>query len=203
MLSKLLVGVIVVFSIILHEIAHGYVALLCGDQTAKQQKRLTLNPVKHIDLVGTIIMPIVMILTLGIAVGSAKPVPVNPYNFKKARLGIFLVALAGPFTNIFIAFICGLGLKLFSQSQLLAYVFSWAGIINLLLASFNLIPIPPLDGSKILLSLVPRDVAKHIYKIEPYGFIIIIALFYMGILWKILLPIVSVLAWMIGLRGIV
>lgn len=203
MFAKLLVGIIVVFSIILHEIAHGYVALLCGDQTAKQRNRLTLNPISHIDPVGTILIPLIMLFTLGFAVGSAKPVPVNPYNFKRARLGVLLVSFAGPCTNILVAAFCSICLRFLPESYLATYVFTWGALINLFLAAFNLLPIPPLDGSKVLMSVVPRNIAQKLYKIEPYGFVIVVVLVFVGALRWVLLPMVSVLAWLVGLKGII
>lgn len=199
MFSTVLLIVLVFLSIILHEIAHGYAALWCGDQTALNQNRLTLNPIRHIDPIGTVVLPIVMYFTTGWVFGWAKPVPVNPYNFSNPRVGIFSVGLAGPLANIIFAFIIGLLLRYAPLNNVLSASLYKVAIINLILAVFNLIPIPPLDGSKVLMSLLPRNYAQKLHKLEPYGFIIVFALVYLGALKWIIWPVVSILAWILGL----
>ncbi len=153
----LIFGIIVlIFSVILHEVAHGYMAQYLGDPTAKLQGRLTLNPLVHIDPIGSILLPAILLLTHSpILIGYAKPVPYNPYNLR-GRYGEGLVAFAGPATNILIAVIFGLIIR-GAQAQLgvdLITAFATICYINLLLALFNLIPLPPLDGSKVLSTLL-------------------------------------------------
>lgn len=199
MFLTVLLIVLVFLSIILHEVAHGYAALWCGDQTAKQQDRLTLNPIRHIDPIGTVVLPLVMYFTTGWVFGWAKPVPVNPYNFSRPRVGIFSVGLAGPMANIIFAFVIGLLLRFIALNPLLSATLYKVALINLVLAVFNLIPIPPLDGSKVLMSLLPRKYAQKFHKLEPYGFILVFALVYLGAFRWIILPAVSILAWLLGL----
>ena len=150
--------IIFIFSVIIHEVSHGYVAYLQGDNTAKFAGRLTLNPIPHIDLFGSIILPLVLILSGSpMVVGWAKPVPFNPYNLRNQRFGEALVAIAGPLSNISIAVIFGFFLRL-GIFVSLTEPFIYIVLINLVLATFNLVPIPPLDGSKILFSLNPDKV---------------------------------------------
>ena len=150
--------VALILSIILHEIAHGYVANWLGDPTARLAGRLTLNPIPHIDLIGSIILPALLFFAnAGMLFGWAKPVPYNPYNLRNRKWGEALVAAAGPGTNLLIALVFGLGLRLASPIDTTPLVVIVAYIVysNILLAFFNLIPIPPLDGSKVLASLLP------------------------------------------------
>lgn len=154
---QLLFLVVLMLTVIVHEVAHGYAALLLGDPTAAQEGRLTLNPVPHIDLLGTIVLPGILLLTnAGILFGWAKPVPYNPYNLR-GRYGEAVVAFAGPGINIAIAVVFGLlfrfGSGIFPEPLLL--LCAVVVPVNLFLALFNLIPIPPLDGSKILMALLP------------------------------------------------
>jgi Zn-dependent protease len=173
-------------AIILHEVSHGYVAFLLGDPTAKEKGRLTLNPIAHIDPWGTVILPI-MLLVVGspVVIGWAKPVPINPYRFKDYRKGMMLTGIAGPTTNLFLAAASGLLFRLmdsfgsgegalFSVSGILLY-FCW---LNLVLLFFNLVPIPPLDGSRVVQWILPEGALKAYNSLERYGFIIIF-----GVLW--------------------
>jgi len=179
-------------SIILHEIAHGYIAFIFGDNTAKNLGRLTLNPVPHIDPLGSILLPgILMVTGAPILIGWAKPVPVNPRYFKNPYRDMMWVAIAGPLTNITIAVICSIILKsipadLINQSQLSAMlIFSFALKtfiqINLVLALFNLFPIPPLDGSRILMNFLPSHLQSKLHEFERYGFLVIFLLAYLGL----------------------
>jgi len=188
-ISLLIVG----FSAIIHECAHAWVAYKLGDDTAYYLGRITLNPLKHIDPVMTIILPIgLFILSNGtFAFGGAKPVPINPYNFRNPDKGMMLSSLAGPLSNLILAII-GFGLFFISAILLKQYViasglllfvlrfFLFFIIINIMLALFNLIPIPPLDGSRILRYFLPWDMKQGLDNIEPFGFIIIMVLLSVG-----------------------
>lgn len=184
--------IILVFSIIVHEVAHGFMADWLGDPTARLQGRLTLNPIKHIDPVGSIIVPLITSLS-GFTFGWAKPVIYNPYNLKNKRQGEFLIALAGPASNLVIAAIFGFIIRLNFTSALEMTPFleicSYIVVINLVLAIFNLIPIPPLDGSKLLFAWLPNQYGKVRLMLEMYApiFILIVVFF----LWGIISPIVS------------
>ncbi len=153
---------VLIFSVVLHEVAHGYMANYLGDPTARLQGRLTLNPISHLDPMGSVILPILLMFTGSpILIGYAKPVPYNPYNLK-GRYDEALVAFAGPGTNILLAVIFGLVIRFFGEmlepSLLLAFgIIAW---INIMLAIFNLIPFPPLDGSKILSIVLPAPLAR-------------------------------------------
>ena len=182
--------IILIFSVILHEVAHGFAAEMLGDPTARLQGRLTLNPLAHIDLFGSIILPAISYFFGGFIIGWAKPVPYNPYNLKNQRWGEAIVAGAGPATNIGIALIFGLFLRFSgaSVSATLLGIISTIVLINLVLALFNLVPIPPLDGSKILFSIAPNKLASFRTVMEKYSLFVI--LFFIFFLWQFILPIV-------------
>ena len=186
--------IILFLSITLHEFAHGWIAYKLGDLTAKHSGRLTLNPLAHIDPFGTVVLPILtLIISRGLfPFGYAKPVPINPYNFKNPKKDIRWVGAAGPGINIIFAIILSLIIKLnvsFLQDALKLGV-----LINLILAIFNLIPIPPLDGSKILASLLPNKYSYPYLKMEKYGFLIIIFLIMSGFIKWFLIPLVNMIA---------
>lgn len=173
---------ILLFSVIVHEVMHGVVALKFGDHTAERAGRLTLNPIPHIDLFGTILLPALLIFTGSpILFGWAKPVPVNPLNFSNLRKGEFFVSAAGILANFGLAIAAALiyhFLNALPQTfpAIVGTLLRFTVTINLVLGIFNLFPIPPLDGSKILLSQLPLNLAKSYQKIEPYGFLILLVL---------------------------
>lgn len=180
-LQIVLVLVIVVGSVILHELSHGIVAYWLGDRTAKDAGRLTFNPIKHIDPYMSIIVPVVLFLLKAPVFGGAKPVPINSQNLKWKEWGMALVALAGPFTNLllaFIAFIIGhfTGLLYGTGGGILEFIFEELVFINLGFTIFNIIPIPPLDGSRLLYAISPDSVRVILKSIEQYGIIIIYVL---------------------------
>jgi len=189
LLEAALMVVVLLFSIIIHEVAHGYVALLNGDPTARMLGRITLNPVPHIDPVGTILLPLILLLShAGILFGWARPVPVNPLNYRNYRWGEFAVSAAGPVSNLVLAAVFSLLLRLGLGNVGLVKLASFGVSINIFLALFNLIPIPPLDGSHILAMLLPRDLARLYSYLEPVGFVLILVLLFTGILWAIIMP---------------
>lgn len=191
----------VLLAITLHEAAHAYVANKCGDTTAKMFGRLSLNPIRHIDPVGTIILPIVagLLTNFSFVIGYAKPVPINWSQLRNPKRDMILVTLAGPCSNFLMAFLWAGGLKIAtllhpeaSMQALFLLFTSRAGmIINLVLAFLNLIPLPPLDGSKVVSSLLPERQAMIYEKIEPYGFFILVILIFTGVLGYILLPLIN------------
>ena len=189
LLEAALMAVVLLFSVIVHEVAHGYVALLNGDSTARMLGRITLNPVPHIDPIGTILLPLLLLMThAGILFGWARPVPVNPLNYRNYRWGEFAVSAAGPLSNLALAALFSVLLRLGFDNVGLMKMAYFGVSINIFLALFNLIPIPPLDGSHILAILLPRDLARLYSHLQPVGFVLILILFYTGILWAILMP---------------
>lgn len=182
----ILTAPLAVFSIMIHECAHGYAALYMGDDTAKVRGRLTLNPIKHIDIFGLICMVLFKF-------GWAKPVPVNPMNFRNRKAGMRLVSLAGVTANLLLAVIFSLLLKLTVNTDLyyVSLIFVYGIQLNIGYAVFNLMPIPPLDGSKLLATFLPKKYEYYMYKYEKYIYIILIALIYTGILSDIMYPIMD------------
>ncbi|MGB3921658.1 MAG: site-2 protease family protein [Minisyncoccia bacterium] len=188
--------VILVMSVVIHEVTHGYVASILGDQTARYQGRLTLNPIKHLDFFGSFLIPLLLYLSkVGVILGWAKPVPYNPYNLRPGRWSEALVAFAGPAANIVLALGFGLLMRFaytseaawFSQDFF--YITGLVVFINILLAIFNLIPIPPLDGSKILFAVFPEKFQELRGFFERYGLILV--LFFVFFLWKFVYPLVE------------
>ncbi len=177
--------IILLFSVIIHELAHGFVAEALGDPTAKYAGRLTLNPIKHIDLFGSIILPLVLFITgAPFLVGWAKPVPVNPYNFRDQKWGSLKVAIAGPLSNFSLAVIFGLVVR-FSGLPFGAPIIQFFIIIvltNLMLGLFNLIPVPPLDGHWILFTFIPDRLFVVKNFLQRYGFYILLALLFFNAL---------------------
>ena len=188
---------ILVMSVVIHEVSHGFTAYALGDSTAKYAGRLTLNPIPHIDPFGSIFLPLVMaLLPGGLVFGYAKPVPYNPYNLRNQKWGPALVALAGPVSNIFIALVFGLVIRF---QSLLPFMVPAAFLelsfyiitLNLVLAVFNLVPIPPLDGSKVLFMFLPYHMG-HIQRfLEQYGFFLL--LIFIFFFFKLLFPIIGIL----------
>ena len=200
-----LAAIPVLFAITLHEAAHGYVARHFGDMTAYQQGRISLNPIRHIDPVGTILLPILTLWMGGIMFGWAKPVPVNFAALRHPKKDMLWVALAGPASNIFMALCWALFAKIalaFPENYYSAPLLEMAMIgikINVVLAALNLLPLPPLDGGRIAISLLPHRLAYKLAQIEPYGMFILIFLALTPVLWWILRPLMNILYYVIQL----
>ncbi len=187
------------FAITLHEVAHGWAALYFGDNTAQAQGRLSLNPINHIDPLGTVIIPLLLFFTGGFIFGWAKPVPVNVYRLRHPKRDMAFVALAGPSANIIMAliwvFVMAAGLHLIELlpwvSKPLVYTGFFGIIINLMLAMLNMLPIPPLDGSKVVAGVLPNTLSQAFVRLEPVGLIILVLLLATGWLGLILHPMVD------------
>jgi Zn-dependent protease len=201
---ELLFGLcILLFSVILHEVAHGYVAERCGDPTARYYGRISLDPRVHIDPIGSIFLPLLLILFRApVLFGWAKPVPINPYNFRNPREDIVWVALAGPCTNFILAigfaFLYHL-LNLFAPIFFISMILKTGVFINLVLGVFNFIPIPPLDGSRVVKFILPPRWEYSYERLEPYGIIFIFVLLSFGLLQYIILPAVTTLGNLLGI----
>lgn len=189
----------ILFAVTLHEAAHGYIAFKLGDDTAYRLGRVTANPLKHIDIIGTIIVPVVLMITSGFIFGWAKPVPVNPSRLRKPKRDFALVALAGPLSNFAMAVIWMFFLKLgiLLKSHQFAIPLAYMGLagvwINLILMVLNLIPIPPLDGSRVFTYFLPHPWDRRFNQITPFGIVIILILILTGILSMVMLPAVQFL----------
>jgi len=202
----LLQYVALLFSLVVHESAHALSAHWMGDDTAKRLGRISLNPIVHMDIIGTVILPILQIFTGFIFFGWAKPVPVNPLNFKDRKYGMFLVSFAGPLSNIIMGIIAIILYKISvlfiykgSVLEPVVYLLFYLVIINFVLAVFNLIPIPPLDGSGVLSGFISEKAYLNYMRIiGPYGFIILLVLIYTNVLDVIFTPLYNVIMRILG-----
>jgi Zn-dependent protease len=199
----------ILIAITFHEVAHGLVANKLGDPTARMLGRLTLNPLAHIDLFGTIILPLFLIVMTGgrFVFGYAKPVPINPMNFKKPKEGMAVSAAAGPVMNLTLALLSMLALRyvivplgaVLPQGTVetvlkpLALIFNSSIIVNVVLAVFNMIPIPPLDGGRVVAGLLPYRQSALFNRIEPFGFIVVLILIYTGVANSLIMPVIAFL----------
>lgn len=200
LVQKIIIWTIpVIFAITAHEVAHGWVALRLGDRTAQMMGRLTLNPIKHIDPIGTILIPGLLLLIGGFIFGYAKPVPVTYQNLRNPKSDMAWVAVAGPVSNLIMAIIWAgvamLGVVLAESDVAMGLPMSYMGaagiLINAMLMVLNLLPLPPLDGGRILVSLLPGPMAWQVQRLEPYGFFILLGLLYFGLLGKLLWPMIG------------
>lgn len=185
---------VVLFSVVIHEVSHGVAANSLGDSTAKNLGRLTLNPIKHLDLFGSILLPLFTLFLGGFIFGYAKPVPYNPYNLSDKKYGPAKVAFAGPLSNVLIALIFGLFFRFmpgFLEATIMPQLFSFIVLLNLVLAIFNLMPIPPLDGHWLLLTFVPDTYYKFKRFFVQYG--LVLFFFFIIFIFPLLFPVIRIL----------
>jgi Zn-dependent protease len=194
--------VVLFFSLSVHESAHAWAADRLGDPTGRLLGRISLNPLVHVDLIGTVLFPLIGFLAGGVIFGWAKPVPVNVSNLKDSRKSHIYVSAAGPLSNVLIALVCLVALKGLNLSvgqaalsgsllEPLVLLFQAGLVLNIILAVFNMIPVPPLDGSWILEGVLPAQLGRIFTLIRPYGFLLLILLFYSGIIGKIIRPVLA------------
>jgi len=186
--------IILIFSVVIHEVSHGMMADYLGDPTAKFSGRLSLNPIKHLDPFGSVILPILLLILTrgqGPIFGWAKPVPINPYNFRDKKWGNLKVAIAGPGVNLLMALVFGLLMRFFPLPEPLFYFLSIIVILNLMLAIFNLVPIPPLDGSHILFTFLSEKAWRIKEIFQQYGFLILVLFIFLG--FQLIFPLVFLL----------
>ena len=202
-----IIAVPLLLAVILHEVAHGWVAEKLGDPTARLMGRITLNPIPHIDVWWTILLPLTLILSGSRFIfGGAKPVRVNPLNFRNPRRDMMWVALSGPATNVILAIVVAIVFHVLRhvaedvQSRFfitllmpILYMLHVAIVINVVLAVFNMIPVPPLDGSKVIMGILPYELSATIARIAPYGIFILLILIFTGILHRIINPLIGVM----------
>ncbi|MFH0771578.1 MAG: site-2 protease family protein [Candidatus Omnitrophota bacterium] len=191
-----------ILAVMIHEVAHGWAAYKLGDSTAKDRGRISLNPFVHIDPVGTIILPLSLVFfNSPVVFGWAKPVPINFFNLRNPKSGIILVGLAGPAANLILAFILAVLYFLFQGTHCLLFdqIIFYSILANSILALFNLIPIPPLDGSRILFGLLPPKLAVRYIKIEKYGFILLFILLWLGFIDWLINPVIQAISGIIGI----
>jgi Zn-dependent protease len=186
-----------VTAVVLHEVAHGWAAAHLGDDTASRSGRLTLNPLAHADLFGTVVLPLLLLVSgAPFLFGYAKPVPINPANFRRPRRDFALVALAGPAMNLLLAALCGLALHALRGPAagggalgVLALIAAYGVLMNVVLATFNLLPIPPLDGGRVAMGLLPLGPARGLARLEPFGMLILVVLIMSGAVGRLLGPV--------------
>ena len=199
----------ILFAITVHEVAHGWAARMLGDPTAMMLGRLTLNPLKHIDPIGTVLLPGLLLYIGGFVFGWARPVPVTWENLRRPRRDVALVAAAGPGANLLMALVWTLAIR---AGTLLLHELPWFGepliymgvagiFINIILLTLNLLPILPLDGGRVLMSLLPRPLAARYSRLEPYGLVILLALLALGVLGQVLSPVIFLAATTLGALG--
>jgi Zn-dependent protease len=204
--TLLIYAIPVLFAITVHETAHGWVASLLGDHSARMMGRLTLNPIKHIDLIGTLVVPAFLYFTAGFIFGWAKPVPVNFSALRSPKQDMLWVAIAGPMSNFIMAIIwlVTIFVAINTGSQFLADMAQIGIQINLLLAVLNLLPLPPLDGGRVVSALLPPKISYQFDQLEAYGLFILLGLLFLGIFQSVILPIVKFIQqWLYTLVGLI
>lgn len=202
LLSSLVTFVIffglLMIAMVVHEFSHGWMAYKLGDMTAKYSGRLTLNPLAHIDIFWTVLIPMIIFISTGFFIAAAKPVPINYWSLKNPKRDIILIGASGPVSNFILAFLLSIFLKFMPQGAIGYSIIANLIYINVMLGVFNLVPVPPLDGSRVMMGILPQELANRYASIEPYGLIIVTFLFFTGTLFKVIWPIITFLMNLLG-----